>query len=576
MNCHLLAPLLFLCCVAPAWAQSITATYVGLQTVPTGTVVDGAQIGGLSGITYDPYSDTFIAISDDSRTAGASRLWQLGLDYDSASFSAVYVNSTVSLKTSTGAVPPAADMEGIAANLGHSYYISQEGLASGTSPNTSPWIWRFNSLTGQKEAELALPIKFLPRNASGQAVPPGDTSQTSGVRPNLSLESLGIVPSHTTLFTANEAALHQDYSGTYNSTSKQAQNSEIRIVQFNGVPRAPTATIEKVYKADLGTLFFIVRRFNTVPEILPVDESGKMLVLERGLTQNDTNLGSYRIRLYEIDFNQATASNVAGVASLVGATYTRLSKTLVWESSTNMDNVEALCFGRNIDGFRTLVLASDNNFNAAQTTQFHVLLTNIAAVSRRTLNTDVAGGGTVSAEPAVSWYPDGSEVSLSATPDDNYSFGDWTGDTTSTTAVMDLTMNADKTVTARFLSPFQSWGADYFPAEQLWDSNWPNEDSESDGLSNLLEYALNLNPLQSSQAGLPTASLSNEQLILEYQKDTSKVDVSYQVQASSDLKNWSPHSDTLISTNGTIETRRASVPTENSLHFLRLKITTLF
>jgi hypothetical protein len=269
---------------------------------------------------------------------------------------------------------------------------------------------------------------------------------------NLSLECLGITPSGKTLFVANEAALKQDYNGTYNSDTNQAQNSLTRIVRFTGAPGNPVAAEEKVYQADQGTLFFFVRRFNTVPEILPVDDSGRIFVMERGLTQNNTNLGSYRIRIYEVNFNQAGTTNVAGINSLIGATYTKLSKTRLWESSSNMDNVESMCFGRDVNGFRTLVLASDNNFNGAQTTQFHVFTTNIPAVTRRSLDTSSTGSGSVTASPSVAWYPDGSEVSLTAAPATSHTFANWTGSVTGSSNPVGLTMDANKSVTANFLS----------------------------------------------------------------------------------------------------------------------------
>jgi hypothetical protein len=269
---------------------------------------------------------------------------------------------------------------------------------------------------------------------------------------NLSLECFGITPSGKTLFVANEAALKQDYSGTYDSSGNQAQNSLTRIVRFTGAPGNPVAAEEKVYQADQGTLFIVVRRFNTVPEILPVDDSGRMFVMERGLTQNNTSLGSYRIRIYEVNFNQAGTTNVAGVNSLIGASYTRLSKTLRWESSSNMDNVESMCFGRDVNGFRTLVLASDNNFNGAQITQFHVFTTNIPAVTRRTLDTSSTGSGSVTASPSVAWYPDGSECSLTATPGADHTFSNWTGSVTGTSNPIGVTMDANKSVTANFLS----------------------------------------------------------------------------------------------------------------------------
>jgi hypothetical protein len=264
---------------------------------------------------------------------------------------------------------------------------------------------------------------------------------------NLSLECFGITPSGKTLFVANEAALKQDYNGTYNSDTNQAQNSLTRIVRFTGAPGNPVAAEEKVYQADQGDMIYwngipTGRRFvNTMTEILPIDDAGKMLVIERWLTQGNTNLGSYRIRIYEVNFNQTGTTNVAGVNSLIGASYTRLSKTLLWESSSNMDNVESMCFGRDVNGFRTLVLASDNNFNGAQTTQFHVFTTNIPAVTRRSLDTSSTGSGSVTASPSVAWYPDGSEVALAATPATSHTFANWTGSVTGSSNPVGLTMD---------------------------------------------------------------------------------------------------------------------------------------
>jgi hypothetical protein len=281
-------------------------------------------------------------------------------------------------------------------------------------------------------------VKFLPRDGSGNPVAPSASNQASGVVSNLSLECLGITPSGKTLFVANEAALKQDYNGTYDNGFNQAKNSLSRIVRFAGAPGNPVAAEEKVYQADNGFSSFWI---NTMTEILPVDDSGRMFVMERGLTQGNTNLGSYRIRIYEVNFNQTGTTNVAGVNSLIGASYTRLSKTLRWESSSNMDNVESMCFGRDVNGFRTLVLASDNNFNGAQTTQFHVFTTNIPAVTRRSLDTSSTGSGSVTASPSVAWYPDGSEVALAATPATSHTFANWTGSVTGSSNPVGLTMD---------------------------------------------------------------------------------------------------------------------------------------
>jgi hypothetical protein len=561
-------------------ASATTLTYVGVQNIATGTVVGGAEVGGLSGISYNPYTDRFIAITDDSRSVGASRMWSLDLAYDGTTFSSATALSEVGLKKPDGGALPLADTEGIAGNLDGSFYVSHEGLATGTGVDYSvpPWIGRFNDATGIREAEVALPVKFLPRNSAGNQVLPDDATQTSGVRLNLSLECLGITPAKKILFTANEAALKQDYSGSYDGSSNQAQNSLSRIVRFSSVPGNPVSGEEKVYQADQGTLFIIVRRFNTVPDILPIDDSGRMLVMERGLTQNNTSLGSYRIRIYEVDFNQPATTDVSGVSSLVGASYTRLSKTLLWESSTNMDNVEAMCFGRDVNGFRTLVLASDNNFNASQITQFHVFRTDIPAVSRRTLATGFIGNGSVTAAPSVAWYPEGSEVTLDATPAAGFVFSDWSGSLSGSNNPASLMMDADKAVTASFLSPYQNWRTGYFTSEEISGTQLsaPTSDPEGDGLQNLLEYALNLHPREPSFAGLPVVGDDGGNLTLTYLKDTTKTDISYQVETSDSLSGWGVVSDALVSTNGTIETRKAVVPINGIRKFLRLKITQLF
>lgn len=561
---------LFLAGTGPV--RATTLTYLGSRTLPTGTLVGGVEVGGLSGITYDPYADRFQAVTD-----AGGRVWEIDLAYDGASFSSASVLSEMTLKTSGGAALPAADTEGIGAALDGAFFVSHEGLAGGSDPASSvpPWIRRFDPVSGNQAAEVALPVKFLPRDAGGAQVPPDAPTQTSGVRSNLSLESLGLTPDRRALFTANEAALKQDYAGIYDATFNQAQNSLSRIARFIGIPGSPSFAEEKVYQADLGTMFSFIRRFNTVADVLPIDDSGRLLVLERGLTDNNLNLGSYRIRIYEADFSQPGATDVAGLDSLIGAAYTPLAKTLRWESSAGMDNVEAMCFGRDVGGFRTLVLASDNNFSAAQTTQFHVLLTDIPAVPRRTLSVFITGSGAVQAEPTRPWYPQGSEVALNAVPGLHHTFGGWSGDASGVADPLALSMSADRSIGAAFLTPYASWAAGYFTPEEPELAS-PGSDPDGDGLSNLLEYALNLNPRQASSTGRPEVAALAGQLTLTYRKDPAKPDLAWQAEWSPTLAGWNPVADSLLMEDGPVEIRRASVPMTPPAGFLRLKVIKLF
>ncbi|WP_203457586.1 hypothetical protein [Gloeothece citriformis] len=49
----------------PAQASSLSLNFIGQSIVSTGTQYQGTEVGGLSGITYDPNLDVFYAISDD-------------------------------------------------------------------------------------------------------------------------------------------------------------------------------------------------------------------------------------------------------------------------------------------------------------------------------------------------------------------------------------------------------------------------------------------------------------------------------------------------------------------------------
>lgn len=66
------------------------------------------------------------------------------------------------------------------------------------------------------------------------------------------------------------------------------------------------------------------------------------------------------------------------------------------------------------------------------------------------LTTTVTGGGTVSGDPDLARYANGTNVTLTATANDGFVFRGWSGAVTGTNNPITLTMNGDKTVTATF------------------------------------------------------------------------------------------------------------------------------
>ena len=69
-----------------------------------------------------------------------------------------------------------------------------------------------------------------------------------------------------------------------------------------------------------------------------------------------------------------------------------------------------------------------------------------------------------------------------------------------------------------------------------------NFDYDGDGLPNLLEYALNLNPTVASLVGLPVVTLKNyngtKYLSMTFTRSSLATDITYIVQGSSDLTSW--------------------------------------
>lgn len=66
------------------------------------------------------------------------------------------------------------------------------------------------------------------------------------------------------------------------------------------------------------------------------------------------------------------------------------------------------------------------------------------------LTVTASGQGSFTLDPALATYPDGTDVTLTATPETGWRFGQWSGDLNTTDNPATLTMDSDKTVTAEF------------------------------------------------------------------------------------------------------------------------------
>ena len=155
---------------------------------------------------------------------------------------------------------------------------------------------------------------------------------------------------------------------------------------------------------------------------------------------------------------------------------------------------------------------------------------------------------------------------------------DDTAGSTGSIAGWTLELHTDTTST----QTFADWQDTYFtPAEISGGQADEAADDDGDGMINLLEYAFGTNPGWSdtdspnAPSTFPVTIDTVDYLCYQYVRDTSKTELVYEVEVSSDMVNWIPFtgSDTAVSQEGYVETRHALVPTDSGNNNIRLTIT---
>ncbi|MDJ0767288.1 MAG: esterase-like activity of phytase family protein [Ilumatobacter sp.] len=373
--------------------------FLGEVVVPTGTLFDGTEIGGLSSITYDRGRDVYYVVSDDQGnrpTGDPVRYYTVELDIDDVSSSrgddrsddASSDDDSSDDDSSDGGTPDAGlelefedvtqlfdrgkvpfapggvDPEGFALARGGQLYLSSEGNSL-ADPIIDPFVRRYNR-RGKVTAELPIPDYYFSNGVD------------RGVRFNLSFESLNPTPNRRELVTAGEGALFQD-----GPASTFTNGSLARVLVYDLRGREPVT--EYVYEvgpwAEPSTIFGV----NGIVEVLPIDDAGTMLVMERSFSVGGILGGGTGNVVVINEISTAGATDVLGVDALYdgGAPIplTPVSQREVFafdDLGIPIDNIEGMTFGPQLDdGRHTLVIVSDNNFNAGQFTQFIVLALDI-------------------------------------------------------------------------------------------------------------------------------------------------------------------------------------------------------
>lgn len=299
-------------------ACSSSVSLDGFSDALDKTVFDGTYVGNFSALAADRRG-TLTALSD------RSALFRLDAD-------TLAPRSVVPLADESGA---ALDSEGLVVDRDGTYLVSSE---------TEPSIRRY-SRTGKILDRLPVPDALR-------------TAPAGRARANGSFEGLTLLPGGRTLVASMEYALSGDDPGLVRVQTWQRTR--------HGTWR-PGAQYAYPVDAGLG-----------VPEVAATPD-GRLLVLERGFTSGVGNT----VRLYLADARRA--ADVGGTGNLTASGVRTVRKSLLADlvacpslgatarqpqPNPLLDNIEGMAVTGHGKGGLRVLLVSDDNQSAAQTTRF--------------------------------------------------------------------------------------------------------------------------------------------------------------------------------------------------------------
>jgi hypothetical protein len=345
--------------------------FLGATTIPNGTQIGDALVGGLSGLDYDAKSGMWVIVSDDKSEHGPARFYPAVIELGEGVLK-VKLFHHATLGQENGALFPSAatggevvDPESIRFDpTGRAVWWTSEG---DRKLGLSPFI-RKAELNGAYLYTFPLPPIFTMRK-----------DQEIGPRNNNAFEGLSFTPDGSALWLAMESALYQD--GPVATVDAGALSRFTKFDRDGKLLAQLAYALDPIQSKSAGE-----HSDNGVSEILALDDN-ELLVLERSGVNDGNNHWTSHIRLYEAsynDLNDRTAPHadfVTDAESLADLRVRPLSKRLVLNlddlpelgsaALPKIDNIEGMSFGPNLpNGHRSLVLVSDNNFNPDQITQF--------------------------------------------------------------------------------------------------------------------------------------------------------------------------------------------------------------
>ena len=354
--------LLSACASFPHDAPVTGLRLIGEQRIALKQPFEGTSVGGLSGIDYDAANNSWVMESDDRSEINPARFYRAALHYDSKAFTGVTLASVHFFTQPDGSRYPnlaharleqgdqVPDIETIRVDPrdGSLWYGSEGNRKVGLDP-----FVRHADSGGRYLATLPTPAMFKV------------STEETGSRNNMSFEALSFASDGKSLWLGMEAALYQD-----GPLATPDMGSVVRITRLD---RAGTVLGQYAYPIEPVASRPAPGKEadNGVSEILAVSDH-QLLVVERAGVEHADGIYTNHVRIYEMDTQGAT--DIQAIPALAGAAYVPARKRLLLDLEKigleRVDNIEGISWGPRLEnGRRSLVMISDDNFNAQQVTQ---------------------------------------------------------------------------------------------------------------------------------------------------------------------------------------------------------------
>lgn len=326
-------------------------TWLGEFTRPFGTIYpqlsDSLRFGSLSGLVHDEASGQWIAVIDDRED---SRLAWLSIAHTGKSLDVAPVRM-LNLRAGPGVSGRAvtqADLEAITALPDGTFLVAEEGHQRDGE------FWQPALLRVTRDGVVTGVIDF-----PAEFHLTGDDK--TGLRDNQGFESLTRTP-RGTVITGLEQPLRQDGNISFE------RGAPGRLIEFEPVGRTFRARRQWTYMlsptpAVEGYDAICADGENGLVDLLALSDT-RLVSMERACLRDSTSdriTNTVQLYFVELEASQARKTLLLDLGTITH----RLSPALL-----RLDNFEGLAFGPLVNGARTLLVMSDDNFHTTQKTSF--------------------------------------------------------------------------------------------------------------------------------------------------------------------------------------------------------------